>query len=231
MVNEKKTDLFISRLLDDAEISFEPNGSNIQEIHESLKTASKRSTNYVGFPEFIGKSNDFILVIEDKAETSKQALYCEKNPSKLDLRTKAVTDYAENGALHYTMHIVKNTNFKKIFAFGCSGDEKHHIIRPIFVNENNYQLLDEVDNFENFNKENINKYYKEIVLNETPAEVIEIEEVLVKSTELNELLTSRGSLTDAEKPLVVSAILLALNENKDIAQTLNADEINNDGKK
>lgn len=51
-----------------------------------------------------------------------------------------------------------------------------------------------------------------------------------KSKELNELLTSRGSLTDTEKPLVVSAILLALNENADIDQLLKADEINNDGK-
>lgn len=230
MVNEKNTDLFISRLLDSANINFMPNGSSIIEIEEALKTASKRGTKKVGFPEFVGKSDEFILVIEDKAETNKQALYCEKNPNKLDLRIKALTDYAENGALHYAQHIINNTNFKKIFAFGCSGDEKHHIIRPIYVDENDYIILDEVENFENFNEENIGQYYKEIVLNETPAEVIEIEQVLEKSKELNELLTSRGSLTDTEKPLVVSAILLALNENADIDQLLKADEISNDGK-
>lgn len=220
MVNEKNTDLFISRLLDSANIEFTPNGSSIKEIEDALKTASKRGTKKVGFPEFVGKSKDFIIVIEDKAETNKQALYCEKNPNRLDLRVNALTDYAENGALHYAQHIINNTNFKKIFAFGCSGDEKHHIIRPIYVDENNYTLLDEVENFENFNEANIEQYYKEIVLNETPAEVIEIEEVLEKSKELNELLTSRGSLTDTEKPLVVSAILLALNENADIDQLL-----------
>lgn len=230
MINEKNTDLFISRLLDSANIEFTPNGSSIKEIEDALKTASKRRTKKVGFPEFVGKSKDFIIVIEDKAETNKQALYCEKNPNRLDLRVNALTDYAENSALHYAQHIINNTNFKKIFAFGCSGDEKHHIIRPIYVDENNYTLLDEVENFENFNEANIEQYYKEIVLNETPAEVIEIEEVLEKSKELNELLTSRGSLTDTEKPLVVSAILLALNENADIDQSLKADEISNDGK-
>ena len=98
------------------------------------------------------------------------------------------------------------------------------------MDENGYQLLGEVENFENFNENNINKYYKEIVLKETPAEVIEIEEVLEKSKVLNELLRSRGSLSDSEKPLVVSAILLALNENKDIDKLLNADDIKNDGK-
>lgn len=230
MVNEKNTDLFISRLLDSANIEFTPNGSSIKEIEDALKTASKRGTKKVGFPEFVGRSKDFIIVIEDKAETNKQALYCDKNPNRLDLRVNALTDYAENGALHYAQHIINNTNFKKIFAFGCSGDEKHHIIRPIYVDENDYTLLDEVENFENFNEANIEQYYKEIVLNETPAEVIEIEEVLEKSRELNELLTSRGSLTDTEKPLVVSAILLALNENADIDQSLKADEISNDGK-
>lgn len=230
MVNEKNTDLFISRLLDSANIEFTPNGSNIKEIEDALKTASKRGTKKVGFPEFVGKSKDFIIVIEDKAETNRQALYCEKNHNRLDLGINALTDYAENGALHYAQHIINNTNFKRIFAFGCSGDEKHHIIRPIYVDKNDYTLLDEVENFENFNEENIEQYYKEIVLNETPSEVNEIEEVLKKSKELNELLTSRGSLTDTEKPLVVSAILLALNENADIDQLLKADEINNDGK-
>ena len=86
MVNEKNTDLFISRLLDSANIEFTPNGSSIKEIEDALKTASKRGTKKVGFPEFVGKSKDFIIVIEDKAETNKQALYCEKNPNRLDLR-------------------------------------------------------------------------------------------------------------------------------------------------
>ena len=230
MVNEKKTDLFISRLLDDAEIFFDPNGSTIKDIDKALKTASKRGTNSVGFPEFVGKSKDFILVIEDKADTNKQALYCEKNPSKLDKRTEAITDYAENGALHYAQHIVNNSPWKKIFAFGCSGDEKHHIIRPIFVDEDGYKLLDEIDNFENFNEENIEQYYRELVLDETPTEILEMENALKKSQELNEQLTFYGQISDKEKPLVVSAILLALNEGLDI-NSLHGDDVKKDGDK
>lgn len=134
--------------------------------------------------------------------------------------------------VHYTMLNIlqKILNFKKIFAFGCSGDEKHHIIRPIFVDENNYQILSEVDNFKNFNEENIDKYYKEIVLKETSAENIEKEELLKKSKELNKQLTFYGQVSDQEKPLVVSAILLALNENLDI-DSLTADDIKKDGDK
>ena len=122
MVNEKITDDFISSLLRDANIDYIPNGSNIKEINDALSTASKRGTGRAGFPEFTAKSDNFIIIVEDKAETSKQALYCEKNPNKLDLRAGAITNYAENGALHYANHIIKNTNFKNIFAFGCSGE-------------------------------------------------------------------------------------------------------------
>ena len=77
IVNEKNTDLFISRLLYSANIEFTPNGSSIKEIGDALKTASKRRTKRAGFPEFVGKSKDFIIVIEDKVKTNKQALYCE----------------------------------------------------------------------------------------------------------------------------------------------------------
>lgn len=70
------------------------------------------------------------MVIEDKSETSKQSLRCEKNLNRLDMRVDALINYAKNGAVHYGQHIVENTNFKKVFAFGCSGNEKHHIIRP-----------------------------------------------------------------------------------------------------
>ncbi len=230
MAREKETDLFIAELLKDAKIEYSADGSNIKEINEALKTASKRKTKQSGRPEFVAKSQDFIIIIEDKADTTKQALYCPKNNKRLDQRQEAIIHYAENGALHYAQHIIKNTNFKKIFAFGCSGNEKHHQIRPIYVDEKDYMILEEVENFKNFNEENIQQYYDEVVLKKPSAETIEIEKVLEKSSELNELLTSRGSVSDSEKPLVVSAILLALKENEDIDQLLKADNINNDGK-
>lgn len=230
MVNEKITDFFIGGLLKEANIKFVPNGSDIKEINEALKTASKRGTYSVGHPEFTAKVNDFILVIEDKADINKQAKYCEKNPNKLDMSTDAIVNYAENGALHYAQHIVKNTNFKKIFAFGCSGDEKHHKIRPIFIDENKYKLLDSIENFKNFSEESINKYYKEIVLNEPSLEVLEVKSLLNLSKNLNKDLYKYGGVRNEQRPLVVSAILLALYEKLDI-DSLNADHIKKDGAK
>ncbi len=94
------------------------------------------------------------------------------------MNTEAVVNYAENGALHYAQHIIKNTSFKKVFAIGCSGNEKHHKIRPLFVDETDYILLEEVENFKNFSEEYIEKYYKELVLKETPTEILEVEHLV-----------------------------------------------------
>ncbi len=231
MANEKKLDIFISKLLENAKIKYTPNGSDIKEIQEALKTASKKGTGKSGFPEFVGVSKDFIIVIEDKSEIDKQVLYLDDENSVLSTDTKAVTNYAENGALHYANEILSKTNFKKIIAFGCSGDEKHHIIRPIFVTSTGYKLLDKVVNFENFSEENIEKYYKEQVLGETPQETIELEAILKKASELHEALRNYGSLGDKEKPLIVSALLLVLKEPSFSIDLLTGDSVKTDGQK
>lgn len=227
---EKNLDIFISKLLDNAKIKYSADGSSIKEINDALKTASKKGTGRVGFPEFVGISNDFIIVIENKADIEKQSNFVNEDAAEYKTDVKSLKDYAENGALHYGKHIVENSSFKKVFAFGCSGDEKHHIIRPIFIDQNSYKLLQPVENFENFSNDNIDKYYREQVLEETPIETLELEEVLKKSAELHEALRNYGQLGDSEKPLVVSAILLALREDENIADQLKGDDLKTDGK-
>lgn len=210
MAKEKNTDLMVSNLLQQANINFKAEESGIKEIDLALKTASKRLTWNAGFPEFIWKSKDFLLVIEDKAEIEKH--FKENEEGEICLDIKSLTDFAVNWWYHYAKHIVKNTNFKKIFAFWVSWDEKHHKITPIFVNENNYQILENIETFENFSEENIEKYYDEIVLWKIPKEKVELENIVKYAKELHEDLWKYGSLRDTQKPLVVSAILLALRD-------------------
>lgn len=231
MANEKKTDIFISKLLEIAKINYTPNGSDIKEIQDALKTASKKGTGKSGFPEFVAISKEFILVVEDKSDIDKQGKYIDDDNETLYMEGKAIQDYAENGALHYANVIIQKTSFKKVFAFGCSGDEKHHIIRPIYVDINGYKLLEKVENFENFSEKNIEKYYKEQVLGETPQETLELEDILKKSSELHEHLRNYGQLGDSEKPLVVSALLLALSEESFSIDSLTGDTLKTDGEK
>ena len=230
--NEKATDLFIGRLLDAANIKYTPNGSDIKEIQTALKTASKKGTGNVGFPEFVALSKDFVLVIENKADFNKQAFFEKNDPNKLKMDTKSIVGYAENGALHYAKVIVERTAFKKVFAFGCSGNEKHHCIRPLFVDSNGYTIMNKVENFENFRPINIEKFYKEQVLLETPKEVKDKEAIIKEAQTLHEHLRNYGQLGESEKPLVVSAILLALCDERNFkVDSLVGDDIDTDGEK
>ncbi|MEN6552827.1 MAG: N-6 DNA methylase [Methanobacterium sp.] len=232
MTNERVTDLFIAGLLDESGIDYVPNDGINKEVQEALKTASKNQTRKHGFPEFTAQSKDFIIVIEDKADLEKQAVYENENENTLVMDQKAIKNYAENGALHYALQITKQTNFKKVFAFGCSGDEKHHRIRPIYVDETHYKILPEVENFENFTEENITNYYNEQILGEIPEEEREIITLCEKSKILHEALRNYGQLGETEKPLVVSAILLALNdpENENLLDNLKGWKTKTDGK-
>lgn len=232
MANEKITDHLVSSLLDDAGIKFTPNGSGIKEVADALKTSSKRDTGRKGFPEFVAQSGDFILVIEDKAETDKQAKYMNGKNDTLLMDTSSKSDYAENGALHYALKIIQNSSFKKVIAFGCSGMDRDRLrVRPIYVSPTGYKLMPLVRDFSWFTEEKINRYYNEKICENKPIEQVELEEIIKRAGKLHEDLRNYGQLGDTEKPLVVSAILLALCEEDFSTEDLTGDKINPDGKK
>lgn len=208
---EKTTDLLVYSLLKEAHIDAKPNKSGIKEVDEALKTASKRLTGKSGYPEFLALSGDFIIVIEDKKENKYQRNAIPDKPDILIMDAPSVSLYAENGALHYARHIAKLTNFKKIFAFGCSGDSADSLlIRPIYVNDKTYIVMPYVKDFQNFSSDSISSYYQEKVLKGKNEKTIELENILNRAKQLHEDLRNYGSLAEQEKPMVVSAILLAL---------------------
>ena len=98
---EVKTDLWVYELLQEADIDLTPQGCDIKEIDEALKTASKSKTGNAGYPEYCGVVKDFILVIEDKASLDKHI--CNDENGLLSQEVKAVKDYAVNGALFLSL--------------------------------------------------------------------------------------------------------------------------------
>lgn len=230
---EAKTDLWVYDLLKEAGICLEPQGCSIKEVNEALKTASKKGTGNVGYPEYAGVVGDFLLVIEDKSDLSKHVKYDDKDLISID--TKAVTDYAVNGAYFYGKHLINNTHYKKIIAFGVSGNEKHHKITPLFINEREYcKIMPDVESFYIFNEENIDEYYTREILGENTDLQKETTEILKFAKNLHEDLRNYGNLQDTQKPLVVSGILLALREidkGSFNLEQLNGDEVDTDGNK
>lgn len=226
--NEIVTDLWVHDLLKQAEIHLDAQGSNIKELDEALKSASKRGTGGIGYPEYCGIVDGFVIVIEDKANI--QQHIAEDNGIILD-DVKSICDYAVNGALHYGKHIAKNTTYKKIICIGVSGDEKHHRITPVFVDDTEYyRILPDVESFISFNSANIEEYYIREVLKEDTDKEKELADILKDAASLHEDLRNYGNLQDQQKPLVVSGILLALNERKQaLLDELKGDEVNTDG--
>ena len=208
---EVKTDLWVAAQLDECKIRFDAQGSNVKEINEALKSASKRGTGNAGYPEYTAVIGDFVLVIEDKADMDKQIKLTDSGI--IDMSVKAVTDYAVNGAYFYAKHIAQNTTFKKVFAVGVSGDAKHHAIMPLWVDDREgYKRLPDIESFVSFSEQNINEYYTRYVLEEATDVEKTTEQILKDAAELHEYLRTYGTLKDQDKPLVVAGILLALDE-------------------
>lgn len=206
---EANFDLYIHDLLEEAGIKADTQGSNVFEIDQALKTASKHQTGNAGYPEYCAVVRDFVIIMEDKAD---RANLCLMEDGEISQSVTATRDYAVNGALYYARHIIEHTSFEKAFAFGNAGDKKHHILRPVFVDRQGYKILQDVQTFENFTEKHIEEYYQRVVLGQVPPEDIELADILKKAKELHEYLRNYGGLGEDEKPLVVSAILLALRE-------------------
>lgn len=207
---EASTDLWVHDLLKEAGIELDAQGSEIKELDEALKTASKRGTCKVGKPEYVGVVKDFIIVIEDKAKLENHIKETESGAISTDVDD--VTDYSVNGALFYAKHLIKNTSFAKAIAIGVSGDEKRHRITPLYVEDTEpYTRLNDIESFVNFNEKNIQDYYEKEILHEDISEK-KLKEILRDAAELHEELRIYGSLGTREKPIVVSGILLALDE-------------------
>ena len=208
---EVRTDLWVAKQLDEYRISFDAQGSNVKEIDEALKTASKRGTGKAGYPEYVAVINDFVLVIEDKADINRHVSLTDNGVIATD--TKSVTDYAVNGAYFYGKHIAQNSSFKKVFALGVSGDEKHHVITPLWVDDREgYKRLPDIESFVSFSSQNIGEYYTRYVLKEATDVEKTTEQILKDAAQLHEYLRTYGTLKDQDKPLVVAGILLELDE-------------------
>ena len=225
---EVKTDLWVARQLDDCKIMYDAQGSDVKELNDALQTASKRGTGNAGYPEFVSVVKDFIIVIEDKADLSKHEKLTDTGI--ISTAQKDITDFAVNGAYFYAKHIAQNSSFRKVFAIGVSGDEKHHKITPLYVDDREgYKRLPDIESFTSFSTDNIEEYYTRYVLNEKTDVEKTTEEILKDAAELHEYLRTYGSLKDQDKPLVVSGILLALDDKFFKVADLLGDETTTDG--
>ena len=184
---EVKIDLWVARQLDDCKIKYDAQGSDVKELNEALQSASKKGTGNAGYPEYVAVIKDFVIVIEDKADLSKHEKLT--NKGIISTEQKSIEDFAVNGAYFYAKHIAQNSSFRKVFAIGVSGNEKHHRITPLYVDDREgYKKLPDIESFTSFSTENIEEYYTRYVLNEKTDVEKATEEILKDAAELHEYL-------------------------------------------
>lgn len=203
-MNERITENITKKILETKGYSSE--GFFIEEqlsqnprIKKLLGGASK-SGDGIGKPEFIittNKDSDFLIVIECKANI--------KNHKSEDL-LKA-NDYAVDGAIHYASYLSKNFN---VIAIGVSGQTENELLIDTYLwlkGENTYKELTGVKGILSYDE------YKRILTNDSAVRKKKEAELMTFARKLHNQMRDYAKLSESEKPLLVSAILMALEDN------------------
>ena len=216
MANEATaTDQYVRREIEKFGIRYDEQGSSHPEIAKALNGASKQGKSGIGKPEFVMQISDYLIVIEDKRDNDKLINLSGDGSIAKDI--PSLSGFAVNGAVHYANHIVtKTSSFDEVIAIGITGDEEFHSIQPVLVSITEEGItekkLPKLTDLQELHPNNINEWYSVNVLEEYSIEQKRIFELQNVSKELHEDLRNYASLEGENKATVISAILLALNE-------------------
>lgn len=205
--NERITENIVRKKLEKAGI-VESRGFIIEEqkssnprINKLLAQASK-SGEGGGKPEFIITKKDdseFILVIECKADPKFHE----------SLKKNRYKDFAVDGVLLYASYLAKEFN---TIAIGISGQSEGDIKISTFlypINEQSFTTLCDQNNIPFSDIVSWDKYINAATFNPSLAKARHAD-LMKFSRELHNYMRDYAKITEAQKPLLVSGILLAL---------------------
>lgn len=182
---------------DDNAIIVEEQKSDNPRINKLLKNASKKG-NGAGYPEFIvtfDDTKDLLIVVECKADIKKHE---SKNRDKF-------TEYAVDGVLLYSSYLSKEFN---VIAIAVSGQNEEELL------VSNFLQLSGIDSYNELESRNILSFEDYIrIFKENPEkEKKDVSTLMKYSIKLHNDLRDFAKLSEPEKPLLVSAILIALSD-------------------
>jgi len=206
MVNETKTEGIIRRILGENREKYEQQtGKNIiieekqsdnPQIRKLLENASKSGSG-TGYPEFIVSfaNKDFVIVIECKAELTKH------RSADLD----KFSEYAVDGALLYSSYLSKEFD---VISVGCSGENEQELQVSNFI-----QIKGEIA-ARDLNIEKIYDFqsYLDLLKKDQKKEKKDYDTLMEYSSRLNDNLRDNFEFEENSRPLIVSGILLALED-------------------
>lgn len=211
-INERITENIVRDILDDLgyrndeNITIEEQKSNNPRIQKCLQSASK-SGKGVGKPEFIitsNKESDILIVVECKAD-----IRFHESANKDQYK-----DYAVDGVLNYAAHLSKEYN---VIAIAISGQTSKELKISTFLWAKNdstkyNELLDSKTRNPVKRIIKFDQYVKNVI-HDPKVEKNRFESLIAFSKTLHNDIRDYGKISEANKPLLVSGILLALMNN------------------
>src|SRR3989344_1042429 len=205
MKNERITEGIVRKLLEKSGITAE-NGFVTEEqksanprIEKSLKSASK-SGDGAGKPEFIitkRGDNDFVVIVECKADTKFHA------SASLD----QYKDYAVDGAILYASHLAREYD---VIAIGVSGQSEEDLLISTYLYPKgapSASVLSDENGVPIAGILSWDRYMARATFD--PARAAARHADLMKfSRELHNYMRDYAKITEAQKPLLVSGVLV-----------------------
>jgi len=167
-------------------------------VQKLLENASKNGDG-VGRPEFIitfEKYSDLIVIIECKASIK------DHRSDNLD-RAK---DYAVDGALHYASYLSKEFD---VIAVGVSGQNVDELMVNSYFwarKDTTYKELTGVKGILSLRE------YREVILEDSGVRSKKEAELMEFARDLHNKMRDYAKISESEKPLLVSAVLMALED-------------------
>ena len=174
------------------------------EISKLLKGASKTGKGGKGAPEFIVTATaypDLVVVVECKADVADhESPECDQP-----------VDFAVDGAIHYARHLAKRYN---VIAVGASGQTKKELkvsaylvtkgsseVRPLLAFSD--QPVVELESL---------KTLHDYASRDTHVEKRRVSDLMSFARDLHNFMRDYAKLSESEKPLLISGILIALQD-------------------
>lgn len=210
MGNERKTEKLIRSILEkngfdeQNNILVEEQRSDNPSIQRLLKGASKTGNGGPGYPEFIITSKQFpdtLVVIECKAETAFQASPNLDRP----------VEFAVDGAIHYATSLAKSYN---VIAIGASGQYRKDLVVDAYLVRKGSSVATPLLDFSDNPVKAIESLdvLHDYASRDPDVESRRVSNLMAFAKDLHNFMRDYAKLAESEKPLVISGILIALQD-------------------
>jgi len=200
-------------------ILIEEQKSSIEAVQRSLAKASKSGGGGTGAPEFIisqGDNPDFIIIIECKAATkdhtsgvAPEDLAIINADEDEATRTKRITRFAVDGALHYASYLARDFS---VIAIAVSGQTKPGLKTNAFLHPKGAKNARQLCAPEGAAIETIIPWadFIRAATFDPAIKKLRFDELMGFSRTLHNFMRDHAKLTEEQKPLLVSGTLIAL---------------------